>query len=177
MSWPGKITKIVEIVKVWFLVSSPAKDPTLSIRKCCYSFVCFFNDPRIQVLSVFVFLNLLLSNIYTRSLFVSSSLDHYVPMGCFPLQRLKTLIFLWSGIFKWFFNETHVYWRSFLFVIFLQLWGSDFAHVHGIPASVTVQRTNSEEYTKVEHVISGFTSLKFLSVIILTKLFFCFTFS
>ena len=74
-------------------------------------------------------------------------------------------------------HETHVYWRSFLFVTFLQLWSSDFAHAHGIRASVTVQRINSEEYTKVEHVISGFASLKFLSVINLTKLFFCFTFS
>ena len=60
---------------------------------------------------------------------------------------------------------------------FLQLWSSNFAHAHGIPVIVADQGTNSEEYTKVEHVISGLTNSKFPSVIILAKLFFCFTFS
>ena len=65
---------------------------------------------------------------------------------------------------------------SFLY-FFLQIWGSDFAHAHGILASVTDQGTNSEEYTKIEHVISGFANSKFPFVIILAKLFFRFTFS
>ena len=60
---------------------------------------------------------------------------------------------------------------------FLQLWSSIFSHAHGILASVTDQCTNSEEYTIVEHVISGLTNSKFPSVIILAKLFFRFTFS
>ena len=38
---------------------------------------------------------------------------------------------------------------------FLQTLDSDVALAHGIPASVTDHGTNSEEYTKVEHVISG----------------------
>ena len=55
--------------------------------------------------------------------------------------------------------------------LFLHLCGSDFAHAHLIPASATDQCTDSEEYTKFEHVISEFASSKFPSVIILAKLF------
>ena len=61
--------------------------------------------------------------------------------------------------------------------IFLHICGSDFAHAHGIPASVTDQGTNSEEYTKFEHVIFGFASSKFPSVIILARLLFRLTIS
>ena len=63
------------------------------------------------------------------------------------------------------------------FVIFLHWWGFNFVHARGIPASVTDQGTNSEEYTKVEHVISGLASSKLPAVIIQKKLFFLFTFS
>ena len=55
--------------------------------------------------------------------------------------------------------------------------GSHFAHAHGVLANVTDQGTNSEEYTKIEYVLSGFASSKFPSVIILAMLFFRFTFS
>ena len=47
------------------------------------------------------------------------------------------------------------------FVGFSRLWGFDFALARGISSSVTDQGTNSKEYTKVEHVNSGFASSKF----------------
>ena len=50
-------------------------------------------------------------------------------------------------------------------------------HMLHVPPSVIEYGMNSEDNTKAEHVISGFASSKFPSVIILAKLFFCFTFS
>ena len=41
---------------------------------------------------------------------------------------------------------------SSFFDVFLQSWGFVFEHFRGICACVTDQSTNSEEYTKFEHV-------------------------
>ena len=55
-------------------------------------------------------------NLVKRSLFTSCCPSHYLLLNCFALQGLE--FFVWAGIFKWFFNETHVYRRSFVFYKF-----------------------------------------------------------
>ena len=57
-------------------------------------------------------------------------------------------------------------------MFFFAMMGFYFAHARDIHASVTQKSTNSEDNTKVEHLITGFGSSKFATLLFPTSFFF-----
>ena len=90
-------------------------------------------------------------DLITRSFFVASSLEHNVPLGCFPLQRQKSFDFFLVWKLQMIFDEAHGYSRAFVFFKFFEIGGFDFAPAPVSPANDSEDAMISLDYTISEH--------------------------
>ena len=137
MSWPSKVTKKVEIVKVWIFDSSPAKDPTVSIRNGRYSFVIFWIIPKYKF-----FLYLLFSGTLSpcRSFYDET------------IQILKFLFFSLPEIFWCSLDESHVYGRFFIFLNFFCKDRALILHLHTVAQRVSVTMSCRAKTTQMVNI-------------------------